>query len=67
MALHLPTGPLKTCSGLVPVRRCEPSTYQPISNYCSVVEHVRLYIWPITPDGRKEGRKKEKRKKEKRK
>ena len=28
MALHLPTGPLKTHSGLKPVPRCEPSTYQ---------------------------------------
>ena len=27
MALHLPIGPLKTCSGLEPVPRCEPSTY----------------------------------------
>ena len=24
------TGPLKTCSGLEPVLRCEPSTYQPL-------------------------------------
>ena len=29
-ALHLPTGPLKTRSGLKPVPRCEHSTYQPI-------------------------------------
>ena len=29
VALHLPIGCLKTCSGLEPVRRCEPSTYQP--------------------------------------
>ena len=26
VALHLPTRPLKTCSGLEPVLRCEPST-----------------------------------------
>ena len=29
--LHRPTGPLKTCSGLEPVPRCEPSTYLPVS------------------------------------
>ena len=29
MALHLPIGSLKTRSGLEPVSRCEPSTYQP--------------------------------------
>ena len=32
VALHLPTGPLKTRSELEPVPRCEPSTYQPSSN-----------------------------------
>ena len=32
MALHLPTGTLKTCSGLEAVPRCEPSTYQAISD-----------------------------------
>ena len=31
MALHNPSGPLKNCSGLDTVPRCEPSTYQPIS------------------------------------
>ena len=31
VASHLPTGPLKTCSGLESILRCEPSTYQPIS------------------------------------
>ena len=31
MATHLPTGPLKTRSGLEPVPTCEPITYQPIS------------------------------------
>ena len=39
MALHLPIGPLKTRSGLKPVPRCEPSTYQPISrwhNHCAI-------------------------------
>ena len=35
MALHLPIGPLKTCSGLELVPRCEPSTYQPISQCLS--------------------------------
>ena len=28
VAIHLPTGPLKTHSGLEPVPRYEPSTYQ---------------------------------------
>ena len=32
VALHLPIGPLKTRSGLEPVPRYEPSTYQPISH-----------------------------------
>ena len=32
MAIHLSIGSLKTCSGLEPVPRCEPSTYQPISH-----------------------------------
>ena len=31
VAIHRPTGPLKTCNGLEPVPRCEPSTYQPMS------------------------------------
>ena len=31
MALHLPIGPLKPRSGLEPVPRCEPSTYQHIA------------------------------------
>ena len=31
VAIHLPTGSLKTRSGLEPVPRCEPSNYQPIS------------------------------------
>ena len=30
VALQLPIGPLQTYSGLEPVPRCEPSTYQPI-------------------------------------
>ena len=39
VALHLPTGPLKTCSGLEPVPRCQPSTYQPITwwhSHCAI-------------------------------
>ena len=32
MVIHLPIGSLKTRSGLVPVPRCEPSTYQPITD-----------------------------------
>ena len=32
VALHLPVEPLKTSSWLEPVPRCEPSTYQPISD-----------------------------------
>ena len=31
VALHLPTGSLKTRSGLDPVPSYEPSTYQPVS------------------------------------
>ena len=31
VTLHLAIQPLKTCSGLELVPRCEPSTYQPIS------------------------------------
>ena len=26
MALHIPIGPLKTCSGLEPVPRCKPTS-----------------------------------------
>ena len=36
MALHLPIGSLKTRSGLEPVSRCEPSTYQPTAPSGSV-------------------------------
>ena len=32
MAIHLPFGSLKTRSGLEPVPRCEPSTYQPLAD-----------------------------------
>ena len=32
MALRLSNGPLKNHSGLEPVLRCEPITYQPISH-----------------------------------
>ena len=32
VALYLPNGVLKTRSGLKPIPRCEPSTYQPISH-----------------------------------
>ena len=35
MALHLPIGSLNIRSGLEPVPRCEPSTYQPISRWLS--------------------------------
>ena len=31
MAIYLTIGPLKPCSRMEPVQRCEPSTYQPIS------------------------------------
>ena len=31
VALQLPTGPIKTRFGIEPVPRCEPNTYQPIS------------------------------------
>ena len=33
VALCLPIGLLKTCSGLEPVLRCEPNTYQSIGHY----------------------------------
>ena len=33
--LHLPSGPLKNCSGLELVSRCEPSIYQPVEARCS--------------------------------
>ena len=39
MALHLPIGPLKTSSGLVPILICEPSTYQLINrchSHCAI-------------------------------
>ena len=39
MDIHLPIGSLKTHSGLEPVLRCEPSTYQHISrchNHCPI-------------------------------
>ena len=35
MTLHLPIGPLKTCSGLELVPRCDPSTYQSNSQWQS--------------------------------
>ena len=35
MAIHLPTGPLKTRSGLKPITRSELTTYQPISRWLS--------------------------------
>ena len=39
VTLHVPIGPLKTCSGLEPEPKCEPSTYQPISrghSHCAI-------------------------------
>ena len=36
MALHLPTGPLKTRSGYEPVPRCEPRTYKTNSRWHSL-------------------------------
>ena len=39
MALHLPTGPLKTSSELKLVPICEPSTYQPI---CQQLTHCTI-------------------------
>ena len=51
MALHLPSGSLKTCSVLQLVPRCEPSTYQPISqwkNHCPIgagkIAQMHLFI-----------------------
>ena len=37
MALHLSNVPLKTRSGLEPVPRCEPSTYQSLNQW---VTHI---------------------------
>ena len=33
VVLHLPIELLKTCSGLEPVLRCKPSTYQAVSRW----------------------------------
>ena len=49
MALTLPIGPLKTCSWLEPVLRCEPSTYQPISrglSHCAIGASLKLVLTP---------------------
>ena len=46
MALHLPTGPLKTRSGLEPVLRCEPSLYQPTS-LDEFSRSAMVYVWEI--------------------
>ena len=55
MAIHLPTGSLKTSSGLELLPRCEPSTYQPISRrhkHCAIGASIHftlkvlyLYSW----------------------
>ena len=45
--LHLAPGPLKTCSGLEPVPRCEPSTYQPISRWHKATEPLGPVLVPL--------------------
>ena len=42
--VHLPIGPLKICSVLEPISRCEPGTHQPISR-----SHCATEINPVTP------------------
>ena len=49
MALHLPIGALKNCSGLEPVLRCEPSAYQP-NSHCAIgagvcEQHLTNYLY----------------------
>ena len=49
VAIYLPIESLKTCSGLEPVPRCEPSTYQSISrwrNHCTIQAGM-LAIWTL--------------------
>ena len=47
VALHLPIGPLKTHSWLKPKLRCEPSTYQPISQWFSysTIKACPMSVW----------------------
>ena len=42
VALNLTIGPLKKTSGLEPVSRCEPSTYQSISRYLATAPSGRI-------------------------
>ena len=44
VTIHLPTGPLKTCSGLGPVLRCEPSTYQCCKSVNSKFLKSKIYL-----------------------
>ena len=46
MALHLPNEPLKTCSGLEPVLRCEPS---PLADDLTTVAGCFVFL-AIIPD-----------------
>ena len=49
VSLQLPIEPLKTHSGLEPVLRCEPSTYNPISwwhNHCAIsAGNLYMYVY----------------------
>ena len=45
VVLHLSNGLLKTCSGLEPVTKCAPFTYQPIGqqlNHCTFGAGVEM-------------------------
>ena len=44
MALHLPIGRFKTRSGLEPVPRCEPSTYQPLRLVFSQMWSILTFV-----------------------
>ena len=60
MALHLPTGPFKTCSGWEPIPRCEPSIYKAIwvnlhVLLCSLYVYLSHMDRAVPRTGRKEG------------
>ena len=48
VALHLPFGPLKTCSVLEPVPRCEPSTNSPLADdcHCAIMAGTNVLLLP---------------------
>ena len=43
MALHLPIGPLKTCSGLEPARRCDPLYPSPLADDIATTPFICYY------------------------